>query len=92
MRLLQEQTTYIAQLLGTYTHICTPLHLCTPNVAGQEEVESCVRLLEEEARKLRRSNLKMRLLPVPLYAGLPATHQLGVFEAPPRGYRKASFV
>ena len=38
---------------------------------------------------LRRPNkLKFRLQPVPLYAGLPAAHQLGVFEPPPRGFRK----
>ena len=47
-----------------------------------------MRLLEEEARKLRRSNLRLRLHPVPLYAGLPAAHQLGAFEPAPRGYRK----
>lgn len=60
--------------------------------AGQEEVETAVRLLEEEGRKLRRSQLKLRLHPVPLYAGLPAAHQLGVFEPAPRGYRKVGTV
>ena len=48
-----------------------------------------MRLLEDEARKLRRSGLRLRLQPAPLYAGLPAAHQLGVFEPAPRGYRKA---
>lgn len=55
---------------------------------GQEDCEQVVQLLEQEATRLRRSNLKLRLMPVPLYAGLPGNHQLQVFEAPPRGYRK----
>lgn len=56
--------------------------------AGQEECESAVSLLEEEARKLRRAQGALRLMPVPLYAGLPAAHQLEVFAPSPRGYRK----
>ena len=56
--------------------------------AGQEECESAVSLLEEEARRLRRAQGALRLMPVPLYAGLPAAHQLEVFEPSPRGYRK----
>jgi HrpA-like RNA helicase len=45
-------------------------------------------MLTEEARRLQRSRLKLRMQAVPLYAGLPATHQLAVFEAAPRGVRK----
>ncbi len=59
-----------------------------PSLTGQEDCEQVVQLLEQEATRLRRSNLKLRLMPVPLYAGLPGNHQLQVFEAPPRGYRK----
>lgn len=51
---------------------------------------AAVKLLEEEARRLQRSRLKLRLQPVSLYAGLPAAHQLGVFEPAPRGVRKVS--
>ena len=47
-----------------------------------------MRLLEEEGRRLQRSRLKLRMQPVALYAGLPAAHQLGVFEPAPRGVRK----
>lgn len=38
-------------------------------LTGQEEVEAAVRLLDEEARKLARSRLKYKLVPVPMYAG-----------------------
>lgn len=38
-------------------------------LTGQEEVEAAVRMLEEEAARLRGSRLKYRLLPLPLYAG-----------------------
>ena len=77
-------------------HRCRPCRLscrsAPPNAlhiaAGQEECENAVSLLEEEARKLRRAQGALRLMPVPLYAGLPAAHQLEVFEPSPRGYRK----
>ena len=45
-------------------------------------------MLEEEARRVRRRSNAQRLLPVPLYAGLPYAAQLHAFEAAPRGYRK----
>jgi hypothetical protein len=38
-------------------------------LTGQEEVEAAVKLLEEEAARLRHSRLKYRLLPLPLYSG-----------------------
>lgn len=47
-----------------------------------------VKLLDEEGRRLQRSRLKLRMQAVALYAGLPAAHQLGVFEPAPRGVRK----
>lgn len=46
-------------------------------------------MLEEEARKVRAGRAALRLMPVPLYAGLPAAAQLAAFEHSPRGYRKA---
>lgn len=49
---------------------------------------AAVRQLEDEGRRLQRSKLSLRLKPVALYAGLPAAHQLGVFEPAPRGVRK----
>ncbi len=53
---------------------------------------TAVKLLDEEGRRLQRSRLKWRLQPVALYAGLPATHQLAVFEPAPRGVRKVRTV
>lgn len=69
---------------------------CTPVLQALAPVTACpafpgpaaVKLLEEEGRRLQRSRLKWRLQPVALYAGLPATHQLAVFEPAPRGVRK----
>lgn len=58
-------------------------------LTGQEECESAVSMLEEEARRFRRAQgSSLRLMPVALYAGLPAASQLQVFEATPRSYRK----
>eukprot|EP00877_Chromochloris_zofingiensis_P010555 jgi/Chrzof1/5753/Cz16g14170.t1 len=57
-------------------------------LTGQEECEAVVKLLDEEARKLARSRLKYKMLPLPLYAGLPGAHQRLVYEPTPRGYRK----
>ena len=47
-----------------------------------------MRMLEEEARRLRHSRLKLRLMPAGLYAGLPAVDQLAALSPAPRGYRK----
>lgn len=58
-------------------------------LTGQEECEKAVEMLEEEQRRLKSSSyLKNTLLPLPLYAGLSATHQLAVFEPTPRNHRK----
>ncbi|KAL4435416.1 hypothetical protein ABPG77_006178 [Micractinium sp. CCAP 211/92] len=57
-------------------------------MTGQDECETVVRQLEDEGRRLQRSRLKLKLKPAALYAGLPAAHQLGVFEPAPRGVRK----
>lgn len=60
-------------------------------LTGQEECEAAVSMLEEEARRFRRAQgSSLRLMPVAMYAGLPATSQLQVFEMTPRGYRKVT--
>ena len=60
--------------------------------AGQEECERAVALLEEEAGRLRRVGGKnaLRIMPLPLFAGLPAAQQMLALEAAPRNYRKVS--
>ena len=73
---------------------CAPCHCQRPNASPPPHTQphlptpAAVKLLEEEGRRLQRSRLKWRLQPVALYAGLPAAHQLGVFEPAPRGVRK----
>ena len=58
-------------------------------LTGQQECESAVSMLEEEALRYRRAQgSSLRLMPTALYAGLPAASQLQAFEATPRGYRK----
>ena len=60
-------------------------------LTGQQECESAVSMLEEEARRYRRAQGgSLRLMPVALYAGLPAADQLQAFQPTPRGYRKVS--
>lgn len=60
-------------------------------LTGQQECESAVSMLEEEARRYRRAQAgSLRLMPVALYAGLPAADQLQAFQPAPRGYRKVS--
>lgn len=75
-------------------------HCCPPVFQAPALATACpalpgpaaVKLLEEEGRHLQRSRLKWRLQPVALYAGLPATHQLAVFEPAARGVRKVGAV
>ena len=58
-------------------------------LTGQEECEAAVSMLEAEARRFRRAQgNSLRLMPLALYAGLPAASQLQAFEMTPRGYRK----
>ncbi|KAF8058346.1 DEAH9 [Scenedesmus sp. PABB004] len=57
-------------------------------LTGQEEVEQAVRLLQEEGQRLARSRLKYRLVPAPLYAGLPGAAQRLALEPSARGCRK----
>ncbi|KAF6259921.1 putative DEAH [Scenedesmus sp. NREL 46B-D3] len=57
-------------------------------LTGQEEVESAVRMLDEEARRLARSRLQYTLLPAAMYAGLPGAQQRLALEPAARGTRK----
>ena len=41
---------------------------------------------------MRAGRAALRLMPVPLYSGLPAAAQLAAFQAAPRGYRKVRCV
>lgn len=66
----------------------------TARPAGQEECERCCSELEDESQRIARKRQyngvegATKLLPMPLYAALPATAQLRAFEAAPRGFRK----
>ena len=57
-------------------------------LTGQEEVEEAVRLLSEEAERLRLSRLQSRLLALPLYSGLPGAQQRAALAPAARGTRK----
>uniref|UniRef100_A0A674CZP2 RNA helicase n=1 Tax=Salmo trutta TaxID=8032 RepID=A0A674CZP2_SALTR len=57
-------------------------------LTGQEEVEKVVSLLQEQARALGRLGMKKYLKVLPMYAGLPYTDQMKVFERTPPTVRK----
>ncbi|XP_006881777.1 PREDICTED: probable ATP-dependent RNA helicase DHX35 [Elephantulus edwardii] len=57
-------------------------------LTGQEEVETVVSMLVEQARALARTGMKRHLRVLPMYAGLPAFEQMKVFERVPRTVRK----
>ena len=57
---------------------------------GQDECERAVEYMEEEAKKVRKRGLGLKMMPLPLYAGLPYANQMQVFESAPRGYRKVN--
>jgi ATP-dependent RNA helicase DDX35 len=68
------------------------IHSCEPPgdvlcfLTGQEDINSVVRALIDESRKLPRDAMRMRVLP--MHGGLPASDQLRVFERVSRGTRK----
>lgn len=76
-------------MLHAPLEICSSCELCD---AGQEECERAVGLLEEEAGRLRRIGGKnaLRIMPLSLFAGLPAAQQALALEAAPRNYRKVA--
>ncbi|XP_047663327.1 probable ATP-dependent RNA helicase DHX35 [Tachysurus fulvidraco] len=57
-------------------------------LTGQEEVEKVVSMLQDQARSLSRHGLKKHLRVLPMYAGLPYSEQLKVFERLPPTVRK----
>uniref|UniRef100_A0A8C5IIY8 RNA helicase n=1 Tax=Junco hyemalis TaxID=40217 RepID=A0A8C5IIY8_JUNHY len=59
-------------------------------LTGQEEVETVVSMLIEQARALARTGMKKHLRVLPMYAGLPSPEQLKVFERVPHTVRKVS--
>ncbi|KAG2447032.1 hypothetical protein HYH02_008184 [Chlamydomonas schloesseri] len=65
-------------------------------LTGQDEVQTAVAQLEEHSRRLGggggggpgRPSYSLRMMPLPLYAGLPGAAQSAVFRPAPRGVRK----
>lgn len=57
-------------------------------LTGQEEVETVVSMLMEQARALARTGMKKHLRILPMYAGLPSFEQMKVFERVSRSVRK----
>ncbi|GAB5569194.1 probable ATP-dependent RNA helicase DHX35 isoform X6 [Prionailurus iriomotensis] len=57
-------------------------------LTGQEEVETVVSMLIEQARALGRAGMKRHLRVLPMYAGLPSFEQMKVFERVSRSVRK----
>ncbi|XP_014441642.1 probable ATP-dependent RNA helicase DHX35 [Tupaia chinensis] len=57
-------------------------------LTGQEEVESVVAMLIEQARALARTGMKRHLRVLPMYAGLPSFEQMKVFKRVSRSVRK----
>ncbi|XP_076470144.1 putative ATP-dependent RNA helicase DHX35 isoform X2 [Babylonia areolata] len=55
-------------------------------LTGMEEVDRVVRMLIEEAKKLKKEDLKMTVLP--MHGSLPASEQMRVFQKPPHHSRK----
>lgn len=54
----------------------------------QEEVETVVSMLIEQARALARTGMKKHLRVLPMYAGLPSFEQMKVFERVSHSVRK----
>ncbi|XP_045430326.1 probable ATP-dependent RNA helicase DHX35 isoform X3 [Pipistrellus kuhlii] len=59
-------------------------------LTGQEEVETVVSMLIEQARALGRTGMKRHLRILPMYAGLPSFEQMKVFERVSRSVRKVT--
>ncbi|KAL6081058.1 hypothetical protein STEG23_004696, partial [Scotinomys teguina] len=57
-------------------------------LTGQEEVETVVSMLIEQARALARTGMKKHLRVLPMYAGLPSFEQMKVFERVSHSVRK----
>jgi ATP-dependent RNA helicase DHX8/PRP22 len=57
-------------------------------LTGQEEIESCERLLKERSALLADGTGQQTLLVLSMYAALPADAQMRVFHPTPAGMRK----
>ncbi|XP_018090692.1 probable ATP-dependent RNA helicase DHX35 [Xenopus laevis] len=74
-------------------HMCHPYYRgedvsCGHFLYTEEEVESVVSMLVEQARILSRSGMKKHLRVLPMYAGLPTSEQMKVFERVSHSARK----
>ncbi|KAK4122650.1 P-loop containing nucleoside triphosphate hydrolase protein [Parathielavia appendiculata] len=58
-------------------------------LAGREEIDQAVQAVSERSVQLPPGS--QSILPLPLYAGLPAEQQMYVFEEAPENYRKVIF-
>ncbi|XP_072176721.1 pre-mRNA-splicing factor ATP-dependent RNA helicase DHX16-like [Diadema setosum] len=67
-------------------HLTQPDGDCLVFLTGQEEIETCMEMLQERARKL--GNKIKELLILPIYSTLPSDLQARIFEPTPPGARK----
>ncbi|AEO61623.1 hypothetical protein MYCTH_2311958 [Thermothelomyces thermophilus ATCC 42464] len=58
-------------------------------LTGREEIDQAVQAVAERSAQLRAGS--QSILPLPLYAGLPADQQMYVFEEAPENFRKVIF-
>ncbi|KAF4023635.1 hypothetical protein G4228_015519 [Cervus hanglu yarkandensis] len=64
------------------------LIVASATLDAEEEVEAVVSVLSEQARALGRTGMKRHLRVLPMYAGLPSSEQMKVFERVSRSVRK----
>ncbi|CAG8576913.1 4771_t:CDS:10 [Diversispora eburnea] len=67
-------------------HVQQPLGDILVFMTGRDEIEQVVGEISERATTLPRS--AMKILPLPIYAGLPVEQQLQIFETTPHNTRK----
>ncbi|XP_013188869.2 pre-mRNA-splicing factor ATP-dependent RNA helicase DHX16 isoform X1 [Amyelois transitella] len=67
-------------------HATQPLGDILVFLTGQEEIETCVEMLQERTKKIGKKLKELLILPV--YANLPSDMQAKIFEPTPEGARK----
>ncbi|CAG4944483.1 unnamed protein product [Colias eurytheme] len=67
-------------------HATQPLGDILVFLTGQEEIETCVEMLQERTKRLGKKLKELVILPV--YANLPSDMQAKIFEPTPEGARK----
>ncbi|KAJ2953700.1 hypothetical protein O0L34_g1317 [Tuta absoluta] len=67
-------------------HATQPLGDILVFLTGQEEIETCVEMLNERTKKIGKKLRELLILPV--YANLPSDMQAKIFEPTPEGARK----